>query len=281
MKYHIIILFIVSFILYITQNTNNEFFELEGQYNLNRKDIWEKTKKKYGEKIALQIFPKTYLLPDEIKKIRKDTKNQFIMKTLWGSLREGVTLYNDKDEIYKDHQKYDIAQVFIENPLLIHGFKFDIRLFLVTYCGIGNFLFVKGYNVYSKKKFNYNSMDREEKINQVFTEDLHYTKNNLPRTIKDLEEYLNINFQSILKNIALKIKKILNSCNSICSNKDIGNYNIFGVDIELLDNLEPIIIEINSAPNIDFKELWKINLVSELKYNIHNKDFNNKNWIKI
>ena len=42
----------------------------------------------------------------------------------------------------------------------------------------------------------------------------------------------------------------------------MGKYNVFGVDVELLSNLDPIIIEINSTPSLKFSELWKSNLVN-------------------
>ena len=91
---------------------------------------------------------------------------------------------------------------------------------------------------------------------------------------------MNIDFNKINVILAKKLKKIFNSCKNICCNKDIGDYNVFGVDVELLSNLEPLIIEINSTPSLHFEENWKINLINDLKIDIQKKNFKN-NWIII
>ena len=62
-------------------------------------------------------------------------------------MRKGVDLYDSKQQIVKDYHNYDMAQVFIKNPLLVNGFKFDIRLFMFVSCDHGIFLFKKGYKI--------------------------------------------------------------------------------------------------------------------------------------
>ena len=286
-KNHLIILILIILLnilyLFIIQK-NNEPFSICGKKNLNRKDIWINVKKKYGEKNALSIFPKTYILPNEIMDIYNDNdtdNKQYILKKLWSKARKGVELYNNKNKIYRDYKNFDIAQVYIKNPLLVNGFKFDIRLFMVSFCGLGIFLYVNGYNVYTEKKFNYNSLDRKTKINQAYGDDKHYIINNLPRTTTDLQNYLNIKLNPIMKYLSYKLNKILSATNNLCCNNDNGTYNIYGLDIELLDNYDPIVIEINSEPTLKFDDKWKKNLIYKMKEDINNKNFNNNNWIKI
>ena len=276
----IILIILIILIFWNYSKKNIESFSICGRFNLNRKEIWVNTKNKYGEKKALNIFPHTYILPQDLNALLKDKNEQFILKTLWGGARKGVQLYNNKNDIIKDYQKYDIAQVYISNPLLVNGFKFDIRYFIVAYCGVGVFLYKKAYNVYTENKFDYNSLDRSKKINQVYTLDNHYTKNNLPRSTQELGSSMGINFNRINLILASKLKKIFNSCKDMCCKNDIGNYHVFGLDVELLSNLDPIIIEINSSPSLNFDEEWKNNLTNDLKKDIQNKNFKN-NWIKI
>ena len=167
--------------------------------------------------------------------------------------------------------------------MLVNGFKFDIRFFLLIYCGAGKYLYTKGYNVYTKNKFNYNSMDKEKKINQIYTEDTHYTINKLPRTTAQLGKALNINFDIIIDSLSLKLKKVLHACNKLCCPQDKNTYHIYGIDVELLDNLEPIIIEINSNPSLTFHDEWKEKLIWNLKNDIYTKSFLSakKDWKKI
>jgi hypothetical protein len=152
---------------------------------------------------------------------------------------------------------------------------------MVSYCGLGNFLYLHGYNVYTENKFDYNSMDRSKKINQVNADDSVYVKNKLPRTTIDLEKYVKKDFRIIMKLLSQKIKKVLKSSQNLCCAEDNGNYNIYGLDVELLDNFDPMIIEINSNPGLKFDVDWKNNLVKKMKLDIKNKNFNNNNWIKI
>ena len=276
----IVLIVLILIIIFKSGKKKIESFTVCGRSNLNRKEIWVNTKKKYGHQEALNIFPQTYILPEDLENLIRDKNKQFILKTLWGSFRKGVQLYDNKENILRDYKKYDIAQVYINNPLLVNGFKFDIRYFVVTYCGKGNFLYKKAYNVYTKNKFDYSSLDRNKKINQVYTPDNHYTDNNLPKTIEQLGKYMSIDFNKINVILAKKLKKIFNSCKNICCHRDIGDYNVFGVDVELLSNLEPLIIEINSTPSLHFEENWKRNLINDLKIDIKKKNFKN-NWISI
>lgn len=275
-------LFVLIFILILNYNKqkNIESFQVCGRGNLNRREIWTNTKDRYGEKEALNIFPQTYIFPQDLNRLIKNENKQFILKTLWGSFRKGVKLYDNKKDIIKNYKNYDIGQVYIKNPLLVNGFKFDIRYYVVVYCGKGIFLYKKAYNVYTKEKFNYSTLDRNKKINQIDPPNKHYVDNNLPRTIDELSRYKQINFNRINIILSRKLKKIFNSCKNICCPKDMGKYNIFGVDVELLSNLDPIIIEINSTPSLKFSEPWKSNLVNNMKLEIKEGRFGN-NWIII
>ena len=122
-------------------------------------------------------------------------------------------------------------------------------------------------------------MDRDKKINQVFTEDSHYDENNLPRKFEDLTEY-NINVNKIYNNLAKKLQKVFIACEDICSFDDINNnenkYNIYGLDFEVLNNLEPIIIEINSGPSLNFDEKWKQDITDNLEEHIIDKNYDKR-----
>jgi hypothetical protein len=283
----LIILLILFFYYNNLFNYNFEYFtsnnkKICGKYKLNRIDIWKNVKNNYGIEIADKIFPRTYILPDEINDLMKDQNKHFILKTKWGLQRKGVKLFDSKEEIWKEKNNYDIGQVYIKNPLLIDGFKFDIRVFMVTFCGKGSYLYTNAYNVYTKKRFNYDSMNRDEKINQCFGSDSFYDEYNLPRTTLQLSQRTNINMNEIWNNLVNKLKIVLNSTKSLCCLGDNNNYNIYGLDVELLDNLDILILEINKSPALHFDEEWKKDLIKGLKESIKIGDFNNKNlWIPI
>ena len=87
------------------RNLGKHFNNICGQRNLNRVNIWRNIKQWYGEEVATQIFPKTYILPDEIDNLLKDPNKQFILKKTWGSYRKGCKLFDNKDEMKKNHKK--------------------------------------------------------------------------------------------------------------------------------------------------------------------------------
>ena len=78
-----IIIITIFFYTYIYRQTEN-FKNICGKLNLNRINIWKNIKQRYGEEVATQMFPKTYILPDEIDNLLKDPNKQFILKTTWG-----------------------------------------------------------------------------------------------------------------------------------------------------------------------------------------------------
>ena len=76
-----------------------------------------------------------------------------------------------------------------------------------------------------------------------------------------------------------KIRKVLLSCDELCCPDDNGNYNVYGMDVELLDNLDPIIIEINSNPSRDYG--WKAEFIKNILLDVKKGIFNKPEWIKI
>jgi len=265
----IIVILIITLIFLLSQVKEDFNDKICGKSFLNRISIWKNVKEKYGEKKALEIFPKTWILPDEIAEVPDN--RELIAKKLWASFRRGILITNTN----KNLEGYDLVQEFISNPMLINGYKFDIRFFIVEICGVATLLYEKGYNVYGKKKFNYRSNDKEEKINQSMTEDRFYDDNKLPRLFSQLD----INHKITLNKIAQKLNVILSSTKDRCCKDDKGKINIFGLDVELLDNHEPIIIEINSAPFIAFDDKWKIDLISNMKKNVLKRDY--RHFIRI
>lgn len=271
-----IIIITIFFYTYIYRQTEH-FKNICGKLNLNRVNIWKNIKQRYGEEVATQMFPKTYILPDEIDNLLKDPNKQFILKKTWSSYRKGCKLFDNKDEMKKKHKKYNIAQIYIKNPYLINGFKFDIRIFMAVYCGKGVYLYREGYNDYTKKKFDYNSMDRKQKINHTYPsnkDNEHYEKNNLPKFVNDIG-----NMDNMWETLADNLKKILDSNEQLCCSADEEKYNIYGLDVELLENLNPIIIEINSSPGKDLG--WKDDFMKKIYKQVINGDFTDPKWIKI
>ena len=273
----IIIILLITFIFLFNPVLNEGFTDkICGAPKLNRVNIWEATKKKYGLKIASTIFPVSYSLPQELDSLLMDENQHFILKKTDGFARNGLMLCDSKTCLKENFKDYNQAQVYIQNPLLINGFKFDIRVFMVSICGSGTYLYKNAYNVYTKEPFNLNSMRNENKINQSFTDDEHYDINNLPRRTDDLS----FPMDKVWEKLAEKIRMILRAVGDLCCLEDDGKVKTYGLDVELLDNLDPMIIEMNfRSPVLRFDDKWKQEIIDQMKEDVNNGDF--RNWIKI
>ena len=273
---------VILFIYVVNDPVAVESFSFCGRKNLNRRSIWDKTRKRFGFHQASKIMPTTYLLPSELRAMLKDPSQQFILKTLWSGKRVGVKLYDCKNNIQRDQHKYSVGQVYIKNPLLINGYKFDVRFFLVVHCGLGAFLYLPGYCVYTYKPFKYQGLDRQAKINQVDTKDSHYDIHKLPRLFSEIQKmYPRFNSSLVIQRLIRNLRMILTTSDKMCCNSKGINFHIFGVDIEITSDLEPLILEINSDPLLYFNENWKKRIISPMLVDLKQKKFTSPRWRKI
>jgi hypothetical protein len=271
----LVFIFIVS-LYFLKQFFSKKLQQIGENSPFLRNKIWKNTLNKYGLLKTLEIFPKTYLLPEDFELFLKEENpnKEYIVKTLYSGGRKGVFLYNQK--MKKEINKYAIIQEYIPNPLLINNFKFNTRLFMVIDNVKGVYLYKKGYNAYTSEHFNYKSKKRSQKINQAYADDYHYNKYNLPKTTDELNDYM-IPYDKIVYDVAKKLQKIIKAT----PDKIISLSNsIYGVDIEILNNFDVKIIEINSKPTTEFPTVsWKDNLTKNMKKEIN--DYRSSNWIQI
>ena len=282
-----LLIILLLLVILINYNIKQEPFQMKGIDNYNRVNIWKYVKKKYGIDTARKIMPMSYVFPNEINDLIKSPTKEFILKTMRGKgrilgNRSGVFLYNDKKKILNDYKDFVIGQEFINNPYLIQSIKFDVRFFLVVYCGIGIFLYLPGYCVFALNPFNYNGLDRDSKINQTGQKESHYDENNLPRTFHEFCDRLTPSQKSILiKRVIRNLKIISDSLPEFCEYKDRGELNIYGIDIEITDDLQPLVIEINQNPLLHFSIPWKQNIINDMLKNIRTRTFSTSQWVFI
>ncbi|XP_037588366.1 probable tubulin polyglutamylase TTLL9 [Cebus imitator] len=158
-------------------------------YELTRKNYMVKNLKRFRKQLEREagkleaakcdFFPKTFELPSEyhlfVEEFRKNPGITWIMKPVARSQGKGIFLFRRlkdimdwrKDTRNSDDQKDDIpvenyvAQRYIENPYLIGGRKFDLRVYVLvmSYIPLRAWLYRDGFARFSNTRFTLNSID--------------------------------------------------------------------------------------------------------------------------
>eukprot|EP01012_Entosiphon_sulcatum_P031787 TRINITY_DN40498_c0_g1_i1.p1 TRINITY_DN40498_c0_g1~~TRINITY_DN40498_c0_g1_i1.p1 ORF type:complete len:801 (-),score=75.10 TRINITY_DN40498_c0_g1_i1:22-2397(-) len=110
-----------------------------GTWGIGRKDLLARNlyrmRRKFGEE-AYCFFPPTYVLPEDSKALAADwgsfgRKPTVIVKPVASACGRGIKLMNRLPRTPTKPGRTILVQRYIGNPLLIYGYKFDLRLYVV------------------------------------------------------------------------------------------------------------------------------------------------------
>ncbi|XP_074067951.1 putative tubulin polyglutamylase TTLL9 isoform X2 [Macrotis lagotis] len=158
-------------------------------YELTRKNYMVKNLKRFRKQLERDVgkleaakcdfFPKTFELPSDyhlfVEEFRKTPGITWIMKPVARSQGKGIFLFRKLKDIIdwrKDVSRYDdqkddipvenyVAQRYIENPYLIGGRKFDLRVYVLvmSYIPLRAWLYRDGFVRFSNTRFTLSSID--------------------------------------------------------------------------------------------------------------------------
>lgn len=264
-------------------------------YELSRKDMLVKNIKRYrreleregsplakrldGKYLYLDFIPVTFVLPADynlfVEEYRKVGPSTWIMKPVGKSQGTGIFLINKLSKLKKwsregknnnfntstIKESYVISK-YIDNPLLIDGKKFDLRLYVLvtSFRPLKAYLFKSGFCRFCTVKYNTSVADIENLL-------IHLTNVSLQ---KQGDEYNNIHggklsiqnlrlflestrgktvTEALFDNIVWLIVHSLKSVSYIMAN-DRHCFECYGYDIIIDDNLKPWLIEVNASPSL-------------------------------
>jgi tubulin polyglutamylase TTLL5 len=253
----------------------NHFLENK---QLARKDLLKKNIEKVQRlgakaKAFFDIIPETFLLPGQniafIKKFREqglvDPLNYWILKPVGLSRGRGISLVNRLDEVV--FAEPVVLQRYISNPLLLDGFKFDMRIYvLVTSISpLEAFLYREGFARLSTLPYSLSqelmdnklvhltnfSIQREQPLpgKQPLEEELGGSKVSLGMLAGKLRA-LGVSWEGVWRQIQAIVLKSLVACmGAIPANPN--SFELFGYDIFLDEDQRCWLLEVNSSPSLE------------------------------
>ncbi|XP_078506570.1 putative tubulin polyglutamylase TTLL9 [Lissotriton helveticus] len=257
-------------------------------YELTRKNLMVKNLKRFrktlekdggkNESAKCDFFPKTYELPSEyhlfVEEFRKNPGITWIMKPVARSQGRGIFLFRRLKDIMdwkrdvgrSDDQKDEVpvenyvAQRYIENPYLIGGRKFDLRVYVLvtSYIPLKAWLYRDGFARFSNTRFTLSSIDDHY---------IHLTNVAVQKTapdydpekgckwmIQQLRHYLTakhgpLMVEKLFDEMDNIFIKTLRSVQKVIIN-DKHCFELYGYDILIDGDLRAWLLEINASPSL-------------------------------
>ncbi|KAF8822032.1 Tubulin-tyrosine ligase family protein [Cardiosporidium cionae] len=253
-----------------------------GTYAITRKNSLGRnlTRMKKYHPQAYKFFPSTWILPADTMEFKNQlcTKKirTFIIKPDAGSQGKGIFLSQRPEDIRPDENF--VAQRYIHKPLLLDGFKFDLRMYvLITGCSpLRVFLHREGLGRLATREYRAPSIDNlscstmhltnysVNKLSSSFLQSvdpddatrghkrsLRHVFQRLSSQGYDMEKVMADIEDLAVKTIATIQPNLAHAYNS-CQPDDLSNsmcFEILGFDIILDSKLKPWLLEINHSPS--------------------------------
>jgi tubulin polyglutamylase TTLL1 len=265
-------------------NENQLICHFPNHYELTRKDLMLKNVKRYRKEIekdgeaVLDFVPMTYVLPGDyslfVEEFRRNPSDMWIMKPAGGAQGKGIFIINKLQQIKKwsntskgwankaqKPETYVISR-YIQEPLLIGGKKFDMRIYVLvtSYRPLQVFLHADGFARFCIVKY-------DSDISQIDNPFIHLTNVSIQKsndeynsehggkwTVSNLRLYLEGTrgmeptkrlFDEITQMIILSLKAV----QGVMIN-DRHCFECYGYDVIIDANLKPWLVEVNASPSL-------------------------------
>jgi len=252
--------------------------QIPGMYMIGRKDCLAKCYQEMGKQFGKEQFdfhPRTFILPDDLDQLTKfmeDNKKQMIMKPPNWFNGMGIKMIRNSKDI-PSKQGRAIIQEYIDNPFLINGLKFDIRLYVL----ITSIDPLKIY-IYEDGIVNFATVEYTNDTQHINNKFIHLTNYSINKTHPDFvpnyppQGYrghkwnLGTLWRYLREVLCIDVGPVWERTKEICLKtilcghqhiqreftrhvqSDYNCYKLLGFDI-LYDNLKPWILEVNMIAN--------------------------------
>lgn len=249
-----------------------------GNKAIVRKDLLKKNVErvqKLGAKAAntFNIIPTTFVLPKEISafmecfydgSLKDKQQNIWIMKPIGKSRGRGISLFNDLIDLKYTEQV--VVQKYLKNPLLLQGYKFDMRIYvLVTSLHpVEIFIYKEGFARLSTNQYSLDPDTLSDNFIHLTNYSIQKYNSGAPgmgndvmsggskislKALRGKLEMKGINWQHIWDQVCdIVVKSLICCANEIPHNPNC--FELFGYDIIIDTNHNCSLIEVNSSPSL-------------------------------
>lgn len=252
--------------------------------------LWKYLKQKYGTEIASTMLPYTWDLTDpkdiELFKSEYDSNKIYITKNNY-QRQEGIEIQTNLDQIISSKNKYLLVQELLQDPYLISGRKINLRVYVLvirdSFSNIKLCIYKDGFMYYTPELFEKNSKSFKKNITTGYVDRQIYIDNPLThndfrkwlddsnREFTPIEKYIiqtypNIKMSDyIFSQIYQQLGFIFKTYENIVGTKTCGvSFQLYGVDVAINNNLNPLVMEINKGPDLSAKDTRDKNLKIKL-----------------
>jgi len=269
----------------------NEFQRLNhfpGSTELTRKDrLWKhfnEMKQAFGAD-SFDFVPESYVIPDQVEQFLdcyEKTNHTWIVKPNASSQGKGIFLLHDLEDL--PLTECSVISRYIENPMLIQGLKFDLRIYVLvtSYTPLRAYVYKEGLTRFASSPYN---MD-PSCLNDAYRHLTNYSVNKTALNFvenqeEELDNYghkwslsaLNRHLKCVGIDINLMwarindliVKTLLSVEPSIAAKtRSLGAQNncfeCYGFDVLVDDQLKPWLLEVNLSPSMqaDSPLDWKV-----------------------
>ncbi|CAE7454620.1 Ttll6a, partial [Symbiodinium natans] len=229
-----------------------------------------------------RFFPDTWILPTDMSDFKQQfaaaKKQTFIIKPDNGCQGKGIFLIRDVEKVPVDFSSTFVAQRYISKPLLLDGYKFDLRLYvLVSGCDpLRIFLHRRGLVRLASEQYveptknnlsevmvhltnyaiNKSNPNFEENTNPDDAQDGHKrsweaVQDHLREEGHDVDTLL-AEIEDLIVKTLIAVQPSLSHFYHSCQPDDVYNgmsFEILGFDVMLDQKLQPWLLEVNHAPS--------------------------------
>nr|XP_011764620.1 probable tubulin polyglutamylase TTLL9 isoform X4 [Macaca nemestrina] len=234
-------------------------------YELTRKNYMVKNLKRFRKQLEREagkleaakcdFFPKTFEMPCEyhlfVEEFRKNPGITWIMKP------DTRSSDDQKDDIPVENY---VAQRYIENPYLIGGRKFDLRVYVLvmSYIPLRAWLYRDGFARFSNTRFTLNSIDDQyvhlTNVAVQKTSPDYHPKKGCKWMLQRFRQYLASKHgpevvETLFRDIDNIFVKSLQSVQKVIIS-DKHCFELYGYDILIDQDLKPWLLEVNASPSL-------------------------------